>query len=460
MSNRRVVVLAAVAVAVAGGLALAHRGRAPNTRFATAAVDRGDIAEVVGATGVLEAVTTVQVGSQVSGTIQELHADFNSVVRKGQVIARLDPSIFEARLAQAKANLMAARAQVERSRSTIADTRQKYERARELAAQSLLPQTDLETAEANHDGARAQLDASLAAVSQADAAVNQARVDLGHTVIAAPIDGVVLARNVDVGQTVAASLQAPTLFVIANDLTRMQANASIDEADIGRVRPGQAVSFRVDAYPERIFAGRVEQVRLQPVAVQNVVTYNTIISVENADLRLMPGMTATVSVVVRSREGVLRAPASALRFRPEGFDAPGAAVAGLTGERPALADTGRATGSRRGAGEARSAGAREGAQRRRAGGDPDGRRAPAETLSSGRERGRPGLLFVLGDDGKPKPAPVRTGLSDGRFVEVVDGLEEGLPVVTGTLAPGAVAPSGPAASANPFERPRFQPRQR
>ena len=210
---------------------------------------------MVGATGTLQAVTTVQVGSQVSGTIQSLDADFNSTVKKGQVIARLDPSLFEARLGQAHANLLAARANVERARSAVEDMRQKYERAKELAAQKLLPATDLETAKANYDGAVAQLKANEAAESQAQANLNQAQVDLSHTIIATPIDGVVISRNVDVGQTVAASFQAPVLFMIANDLTRMQVNASVDEADIGRVREGQEVTFRVDAYPEREFAG-------------------------------------------------------------------------------------------------------------------------------------------------------------------------------------------------------------
>src|SRR5712691_7184833 len=310
-----------IGILAVAGLALADRGRGNGPRFSTAVVDRGGIADVVGATGVLQAVVTVQVGSQVSGTIQSLYADLKSTVKKDQVIARLDPSLFQARMAQARANLESARAQVERSQATIADTKQKYVRARELAAQNLVPPSDLESAKAAYDGALAAHESDKAAVSQAEAALNQAQVDLAHTVITAPIDGVVLARNVDVGQTVAASFQAPILFVIANDLSRMQVNASIDEADIGRVRTGQEVTFRVDAYPDRTFHGRVTQVRLQPTTVQNVVTYNTIINVDNDDGRLMPGMTATVSVIVRKSENALRLPAAALRFRPEGFDA-------------------------------------------------------------------------------------------------------------------------------------------
>jgi HlyD family secretion protein len=434
-TRSRIGILAVAGLAVVGSLALAYRGRGNGARFTTAPVDRGDIADVVGATGVLQAVTTVQVGSQVSGTIKELYADFNSTVKKGQVIARLDPSLFEARVAQARANLASARADVDRAQAAITDAKQKFERARELAAQNLLPPSDLESAQAAYDSALAQHAASKAAVSQAEAALNQAQVDLAHTVIAAPIDGVVLARNVDVGQTVAASFTAPVLFVIANDLTRMQVNASIDEADIGRVRPGQPVKFGVDAYPEAAFLGKVEQVRLQPVTNQNVVTYNTIISVDNKDLRLMPGMTATVTVIIQNRENALRLPAPALRFRPEGFE-----------ERRVARGPGGSPGG--------AAGAGTGAPAATAGGEGWRRRG---------EGGRPALVFVPGPDGKPAPARVRLGISDGRFVEVMEGLEEGAPVIIAaaddTVRPRAGGAS-PSPSTNPFSpgRPQFRTR--
>jgi HlyD family secretion protein len=404
---------AAVAALAAAGLGL--RARSGGARYTTAAIDRGEIADLVGATGILEAVTTVQVGSQVSGRIQELYADFNSTVKRGQVIARLDPSLFEARVAQMRANLISARADVERTRASVADARQKYERARELAAQNLLPRSDLESAQATYAGAQAQVKATEASVSQAQASLNQAQVDLDHTVIATPIDGVVLARNVDVGQTVAASLQAPVLFVIANDLTRMRVNASIDEADIGRVHTGQEVRFRVDAYPDETFGGKVEQVRLQPVTNQNVVTYNTIISADNPSRRLMPGMTATVSLIVDQRQGALRLPAAALRFRPEGFEE-----------------------SRR-------------TRRTEAGGGTEGER----------RAGRPGLVFVVGDDGQAQPTRVRLGLSDGRFVEIVEGLQEGATVITGSEdAARTNSTSAAPAANNPFQPPRPQRRTR
>ena len=311
LTSRPTLIALGVVVTAAAAF-LAFRGRDHEVQYATAAVEKGDIVDVVGATGTLQAVTTVQVGSQVSGTVASLDADFNSRVKKGQVIARLETSTFDARVSQARANLGASRANVGKAQASVADTRQKYDRARELAAQNLLPASDLETAVA-------ALHASEADVAQAAAALQQAQVDLGHSIIRAPIDGVVVARNVDVGQTVAASLQAPILFVIANDLTHMQVNASIDEADIGRVRAGQEVTFHVDAYPNETFAGRVQQVRLQPITVQNVVTYNTLIAVANPGQRLMPGMTATVSVIIQRRDDVLRLPAAALRFRPEGW---------------------------------------------------------------------------------------------------------------------------------------------
>jgi HlyD family secretion protein len=455
--GRRLAWIALGALALAGGYYLLRGGPAP-TRFTTGSVDRGDVVEVVGATGTLEAVVTVQLGSQVSGTIQSLHADFNSTVKKGQVVARLEPSLFEARLGQARANLLAARANVDRSRSSVEDMRQKYERAKELAAQKLLPVTELETAKANYDGAVAQLKASEAAESQSQANLNQAQVDLSHTIIATPIDGVVISRNVDVGQTVAASFQAPVLFLIANDLTRMRVNASIDEADVGRVREGQEVTFHVDAFPEREFVGKVEQVRLNPTTTANVVTYNTIVAVDNHDLLLRPGMTATVSVIVRKAENALRLPAAALRFRPEGYERP----------------TGRPAGGQAGAGQAGPAAAQRGAgltgtatatAAERPGG---GRRRGAEAAGAAQEGdrgepGRPTTVFVLDETGQPRPVDVRVGISDGQFVEIRAGLDEGDTVVTGTQIPGA-ALSTPRAvaspSSNPFTPQRPQRRQR
>jgi HlyD family secretion protein len=456
LRGKRLVWIGLGALALAAGY-FALRGRPAAAAFTTGSVDRGDVVEVVGATGTLEAVVTVQLGSQVSGTIDSLHADFNSTVKKGQVVARLDPSLFEARLGQARANLLAARANVDRARSSVEDMRQKYERAKELAAEKLLPITELETAKANYDGAIAQLKANEAAESQSQANLNQAQVDLSHTIIATPIDGVVISRNVDVGQTVAASFQAPVLFLIANDLTRMRVNASVDEADVGRVREGQEVSFHVDAFPEREFVGTVEQVRLNPTAVQNVVTYNTIVAVDNHDLLLRPGMTATVSIIVRKAENALRLPASALRFRPEGYTRPSGRTGGSGAGQRVRAEPGAA---------AAVPGAATAAERPATGGSGGPRAAQSGAASQAGERrglGRPTTVFVLDATGQPKPVDVRVGISDGQFVEVRDGLEEGAAVITGTEIPGAGAASpraGASPSSNPFSPQRPQPRQR
>jgi HlyD family secretion protein len=456
IARRRLLWLLLVPVVLAAGFLLL-RGRGEATQFTTGTVDRGDVVEVVGATGALEAVTTVQIGSQVSGTIKDLHADFNSTVKKGQIIARLDPSIFEARLGQAKANLLAAKANVDRARSTVEDMRQKYERAKELAATQLIAETDLETAKANYDGAVAQIKANEAAQSQAQANVDQAALDLSHTIIDTPIDGVVISRNVDVGQTVAASFQAPVLFVIANDLAQMRVNASVDEADVGRVREGEEVVFHVDAYPEREFKGTVEQVRLNPTTVSNVVSYNTIVAVDNRDLLLRPGMTATVSIVVRKAQNALRLPASALRFRPEGYQRPsgrgGPGATGATGTPGAQGAPGGQGGMQRSGGGI--PGAAMAAERGSPGGSGGGAHGP----------GRPTVVFVPGEKGEPKPVDVRIGVSDGQFVELRQGLDEGAVVITGTEIPGARAAGagarpGASPSSNPFSPQRPQPRQR
>ena len=328
--KRAITVLLIIAAIGAGAGAYYIRRGGPEIQVNTSPITRGDIIDTVGATGTLQAVTTVQVGSQVSGNIQWLGADFNSIVKKNQVIARLDPSLFDAQLQQSRANLSQTRANLtkaqsdlDRSRVQLVDAQQKYTRAKELAARSLLPQSDLDAAKTAVDSAQASLASQAAtvtqtqaAVSQSQASLNQTQVNLDHTIIAAPIDGIVTQRNVDVGQTVAASMQAPTLFVIAADLTKMQVNANIDESDVGRIRPGQHVTFRVDAYPTETFEGTVAQVRLQPVVVQNVTTYGTVIDVPNPQLKLKPGMTANVKVEIAKRTDVLRMPNAALRFRP------------------------------------------------------------------------------------------------------------------------------------------------
>lgn len=309
-----------VVLILAGGIALYGYYGFRTVEFIpdvnTVAVTEGDIVDTVGATGALEAVTTVQVGSQVSGIIEELFVDYNSIVRANDVIMRLDPSLFETQLEQASANLERAEADVERLNVEIDDAAAQLARAEDLAARDLISDAELEAAQVAVRSAQAQVKSAEAQVTQARASLNQNAVNLEHTVIRAPIDGIVISRLVDVGQTVAASLQAPELFVIAADLTKMRVIANIDESDVGRIRPGQRVTFTVDAYPADEFEGAVSQIRLEPVVLQNVVTYATVVDAPNPDLKLKPGMTATISLEIARRENVTRIPNAALRFRP------------------------------------------------------------------------------------------------------------------------------------------------
>lgn len=284
--------------------------------YRTVRLERGDIASTILATGTLNPVILVQVGSQVSGNIKRLYADFNSVVKKNQVIAQIDPMLLKAEVEKARANYKAALANVDKAKVIMTDTRRTLNRYKALVKENLVSQSDVDTAQTNYDSAVVQLEAARAQVEQTRAALDFARTRLDYTVIRSPIDGIVLSRNVDVGQTVAASLQAPTLFTIAQDLTEMQINTSVDEADIGLVKSGQKVTFTVDAYPSEAFEGRVSQVRNAPQIVQNVVTYDVIIEVKNPELKLKPGMTANVSIIVTEKRNVLRIPNAALRFRP------------------------------------------------------------------------------------------------------------------------------------------------
>ena len=317
MTRRRTMMwmLASVGLIASAGIATRTSSQA-GPKVTTVEVTRGDLVQATSATGSLEAVTTVKVGSQVSGIVQTLYADFNDIVKRGQTLARLDPSLFQTQVEQAEANLIRAEADVERLNVTRDAAKLALDRTAKLAAKRLVSEADLEAAQVELATADAQVKSAEASVAQSKASLNQARVNLEHTVITSPIDGIVVSRDVDTGQTVAASMQAPTLFVLAADLAEMHLNASIDESDVGQIEAGQVVSFRVDAYPDEAFAGRVAQVRLQPVVSQNVVTYATVIDVENPQLKLKPGMTATVTIEVARRADALMVPAAALRFKP------------------------------------------------------------------------------------------------------------------------------------------------
>ncbi len=385
---------------VVGGTGIAlyvRNNRAADFTFRTVPVERGRLRVTVTATGTLSAITTVQVGTQVSGTIARIYVDFNDRVRKGQVLAELDKRPLIAALNDAEAAY-------ERAQAEVRQTERNLERAQRLLAQNLIAQADYDAALSNYETAVANL-------KSAEANLSRARTNLFYATITSPIDGVVISRNVDVGQTVAASFNTPTLFVIANDLRKMQVLANVDEADVGRVRVGQPVTFTVDAYPDRVFHGRVEQVRLQPTVNQNVVTYTVVIDAPNPDGLLLPGMTANVTIQVAEKADVLKVPLTALRFTP-----PREYLERLRSERPTRSDGGRAIRGRTPVPPSSS----DGAEGRSAGFGP---RDPSR-----------GVLWVLDSTTKRvRPVPVRTGLSDGTYVEVQGDLTPGTPVVVGMI---------------------------
>jgi HlyD family secretion protein len=318
------------AVVLVGLFAAFGLNRSAQAQHFTAKVERGDIHDVVDATGTINAVITVQVGSQVSGTIAKLNVDFNSRVHKGDIVALIDPALFQGALLQAsadldnaKANLVAAKANLEKAKAASQQTKADYDRAAQLTKDRITSQQQLDLAKANYDSANAAVGAAAANVTQAEAQVSQkaaaltvAQTNLNYTVIRSPIDGTVVARNVDVGQTVAASLQAPTIFTIAQDLTKMLVYTKTDESDVGNIKPGKPVTFKVDAFPKDTFHGVVSQVRMNPTTVQSVVTYDTIIEFANPELKLFPGMTAYVTIPVATVQNVMKVPNTALRYKP------------------------------------------------------------------------------------------------------------------------------------------------
>jgi len=321
MPRRRSVFIALlILLAVVVGTFSYVRSRASQSaskfRYETVKVDTGRIVAKVTATGTLSALVTVQVGSQVSGRIQHLYVDFNAPVKKGQLIAKIDPQLFEAAVEQARANLVAAQGNLTKAKAQAVDADRQYRRSRALAERQLIAQADVDTAQTNAEAANAQVEAAKGSVAQAQASLHQAQINLAYTDIVSPTNGVVISRSVDVGQTVAASLQAPILFLIAEDLSKMQVDSSVAEADVGKLRAGMTATFTVDAYPGEKFTGAVRQIRNAPQAVQNVVTYDAVIDVDNSELKLKPGMTANITFVYAEKDDALRVPNAALRFRP------------------------------------------------------------------------------------------------------------------------------------------------
>ncbi|MFZ3116648.1 MAG: efflux RND transporter periplasmic adaptor subunit [Syntrophales bacterium] len=313
---KKIIIASVIIIVIAVGIFMIVRKNDDGTQYTTQKVTRGNIQATVTATGTLNAVTTVLVGTQVSGTIKNLYADYNSYVKKGQLLAQIDPANFEAQVQQAKANLAVAAANVEKAKAAVLDTNRALARNKLLAGRNLIAISDLDTAETNELAAVAQQKAAEAQVEQAQAALKIAMTNLQYTRIVSPVDGMVISRNVDVGQTVAASFQTPTLFNIAQDLAKMQIDVSVDEADIGRIKGGESVEFRVDAYPDKTLKGRVAAIRNAPITVQNVVTYDVVVLVQNQEKILKPGMTANVSIITSVHENVLQVPNSAFRFRP------------------------------------------------------------------------------------------------------------------------------------------------
>jgi len=395
-----------VLVCLAAGAAITYYVRADVSaapaELTFDSVTRGDVVTTVDATGTLQPVDTVEVGTQVSGTIATIGTDFNLLVKRGQVLATLDPALFQTQIDQAQATVIRLKSEVDKAQVQLEDAQLKSKRAEQLAADQLLAQQDVDTARSTTRVAETSLTSAKAQLTQAEAALTQSRVNLSHTVITSPTDGIVLSRNVEVGQTVSAGLQAPTLFVIARDLTRLELQARVDESDVGGVKTGAQVSFTVDAYPRQQFTGTVRLVRLQPTTVQNVVTYTTIIDVPNPDGALKPGMTSTVSIETARANNALRVPASALRFTP---------TEAVLKQYHAVEMV-----------------------------------SPSDAPKNRRVQSVWQLV-----NGELRKLQVRTGVSDGTQVEIIsDGLAEGASIITGVAHADAAEAAAPSSSSSPL----------
>jgi len=386
---RKVLIGVVLAVALAGAAYLYLKKENGATIYRTAKVERGEIVDTITATGNINAVTTVSVGSQISGTIKTLFVDYNSRVRKGEVIAQIDPQLLDASVTQALGNFENAKASLEKAKVAVKDTERTYRRNRELLPDGFVAQSDVDAAQTAYDQAVAGQKSAEAVVTQSEGALKIAKTNLAYATIRSPVDGIVISRSVDVGQTVAASFQTPTLFSIAQDLTKMQIDTNVDESDIGRAAKGQTVIFTVDAWPAKSFKGVVSQVRNAPIITQNVVTYDVVILVDNRELLLKPGMTANVTIQVKKFENILKIPNAAMRYRP-----------------PDLS--------------------------KEAGGGTAGKKEPMGQR-----------VYILGKDGKPQVVSIKSGVSDGAFTELTGGnLKEGDLLVTGEAPKGSSRSGG------------------
>jgi HlyD family secretion protein len=411
---KKIIIIACIIIlALAVWFFVFKKESAAATKYTTAIVQQGTISITVTATGSLEAVNTVQVGSQISGTIKALHADYNDIVKKGQLLAQIDPEFLNAQV-------VAAQADLDKANASAKLKKREYERAQSLFKNHLISESDLENAETDNELSQAELKSS-------EANLDRLKTNLNYATIVSPIDGVVISRDVDLGQTVAASLSAPTLFTIAQDLTKMQVNAVIDEADIGKIEDGQDVIFTVDAYPDKSFTGIVKQIRLAPQIVSNVVSYNVIISVANPDLLLKPGMTANVTVQIARHDNVLKVPTAALKFRPS-----------FVGKKPPTAPSGATAGT---------------TDSTKQPGNGSGGFNPNDSTMAKKLR-----VWVFDEKRNPRPVFVETGLVDGSFTEVIsDRLSAGDTIITAQEGVVASATTNNSSQeVNPFA-PKFGP---
>ncbi len=432
--KKKIIIIAVIVVIVTVtgivlGLTVFNSNNGNNEKYKKEAIDRGNIEALVVTTGTVNPVTIVDVGSQVSGEIEKIYVDFNSQVKEGQVIAQLDQSQFLTKVNQDQANYQSAVASLEKAKVTYDNLQKKYERALSLFEKDLMSYEEKETVETNYYGAKADIQSAEARLEQAKSQLETSKVNLTYTIIKSPIDGVVINRNINVGQTVAASFQAPVLFQIANDLSKMQVECSVDEADIGKVKEGQKVRFTVDAFPDENFNGGVKQVRYSPEVVQNVVTYTTIVDVENPEMKLRPGMTATVSIVTGEARNALRVPNAALRFTPNlSQEELSNLFKRMRGNR---SSGGEGTGQER---QPRQKGDSQGSQRS-TGQRQFGTRGPGMSGSQMRDFAR---VWIEDENGQLKMVFIRKGVTDNSYTEIVSGnLEEGQLVITSENTEGS-----------------------
>lgn len=421
--NKKILIIICVAVIVVGSLlamTVFKNGKEDGVGYKMEPVDKGHIEAIVDTTGTLNPVTTVDVGSQVSGKIAELHADFNSHVTKGQIIAKIDPELMQTRVNQSQANYQSSKAGLEKSKVTLANTKRKYERAGNLFEKKLISFEEKDTAETQYYSAKSDLLSAEARLAQAKSQLETSQVDLKNTIIRSPIDGVVINRNFNVGQTVAASFQAPVLFQIANDLSKMQVECSVDESDIGKVKESQRVRFTVDAFPTDRFSGIVSQVRYSPEVVSNVVTYTTIVEVENPELKLRPGMTATVSIVVGEAKNALRVPNAALRYSP-----PPEVMMAYVQKLRSSREQQKGNGQDKAAGSTKE----EAKLKPRSGQSMDFMGGGSSQGSRSKDVGR---VWTLDENGGLKMVFIKLGVTDNVHTEVKSGeLKENMMVITG-----------------------------